>query len=310
MCFFHGGGVDRRRPYRPSAFAGEPWQSPEGIGVKRLYTPADLEGLDALDTFPGLTPFLRGPYPAMYTDPAVDDPPVRGLLHRRGVQRVLPSQPRGGPEGPVGRVRPRHPPRLRLGQPARRGRRGHGRRGDRLDLRHAHAVRRHPARPDERVDDHERRRAAGAGALHRGGRGAGREARAAGRDHPERHPQGVHGPEHVHLPAGAVDADHLRHLRVHGGEDAAVQLDLDLRLPHPGGRGDERPRAGVHAGRRRGVHPLGPRRGPGHRRVRPSPELLLGDRHELLHGGRQAARRPRPVGPAGRATSTRRTPSR
>ncbi|MBC9226155.1 methylmalonyl-CoA mutase [Aeromicrobium sp. 636] len=51
----------------PQSFAGEPWQSPEGIPVKRLYTPEDLAGLDALDTYPGLTPFLRGPYPAMYT---------------------------------------------------------------------------------------------------------------------------------------------------------------------------------------------------------------------------------------------------
>lgn len=51
----------------PNSFAGEPWQSPEGIEVKRLYTPDDLQGLDALDTYPGLTPFLRGPYPAMYT---------------------------------------------------------------------------------------------------------------------------------------------------------------------------------------------------------------------------------------------------
>ena len=47
---------------------GQPaWLSPEGIPVKALYTPADLEGLDALDTFPGLSPFLRGPYPTMYT---------------------------------------------------------------------------------------------------------------------------------------------------------------------------------------------------------------------------------------------------
>ena len=28
-------------------------------------------------------------------------------------------------------------------------------------------------------------------------------AGAAGRDHPERHPQGVHGPQHLHLPARA-----------------------------------------------------------------------------------------------------------
>ncbi len=43
------------------------WVSPEGIDVKGLYTPADVEGLDSLDTYPGLAPFLRGPYPTMYT---------------------------------------------------------------------------------------------------------------------------------------------------------------------------------------------------------------------------------------------------
>ncbi|MFD4328076.1 methylmalonyl-CoA mutase [Nocardioides sp. NPDC058538] len=46
---------------------GEPWLSPEGIEIQPAYGPADLEGLDALDTFPGLSPFLRGPYPTMYT---------------------------------------------------------------------------------------------------------------------------------------------------------------------------------------------------------------------------------------------------
>ena len=38
-----------------------------------------------------------------------------------------------------------------------------------------------------------------------------------------------HGPQHLHLPARAVDADHQRHLRLHQRADAAVQLDLDLR---------------------------------------------------------------------------------
>lgn len=50
-----------------SASSAEPWTSPEGIDVKPLYTAADLDGLDALDTWPGLSPFLRGPYPTMYT---------------------------------------------------------------------------------------------------------------------------------------------------------------------------------------------------------------------------------------------------
>ncbi len=46
---------------------GEPWLTPEQLPVKALYTEADLEGLDFLDTVPGAPPFLRGPYPTMYT---------------------------------------------------------------------------------------------------------------------------------------------------------------------------------------------------------------------------------------------------
>jgi len=42
------------------------WQAPEGIAVKPLFTAADIEGLDFLDTRPGMAPFLRGPYPVMY----------------------------------------------------------------------------------------------------------------------------------------------------------------------------------------------------------------------------------------------------
>src|SRR6516162_4861681 len=43
-----------------------PWPTPEGIAVKPLYGPRDLDGLDFLDTYPGIPPYLRGPYPAMY----------------------------------------------------------------------------------------------------------------------------------------------------------------------------------------------------------------------------------------------------
>ncbi|MCE7005864.1 methylmalonyl-CoA mutase [Kibdelosporangium philippinense] len=42
------------------------WETPEGIGIKPVYTADDLDGLDFLDTYPGIAPFLRGPYPAMY----------------------------------------------------------------------------------------------------------------------------------------------------------------------------------------------------------------------------------------------------
>ncbi len=49
-----------------AASAGPAWQTPEGIAVKPHYGPADTAGLDFLDTFPGLAPFVRGPYPTMY----------------------------------------------------------------------------------------------------------------------------------------------------------------------------------------------------------------------------------------------------
>jgi methylmalonyl-CoA mutase len=42
------------------------WETPEKIAVRMLYTAADLEGVDHLDTLPGVPPFLRGPYPTMY----------------------------------------------------------------------------------------------------------------------------------------------------------------------------------------------------------------------------------------------------
>ena len=44
------------------------WLTPEGIPVKPLYGEADLAGLDFLDTYPGIAPYLRGPYPTMYVN--------------------------------------------------------------------------------------------------------------------------------------------------------------------------------------------------------------------------------------------------
>src|SRR5437870_4314829 len=52
---------------QPAAGA-EPWLTPEGILVKPGYSEADLEGIDFLDTWPGIAPYLRGPYPTMYVN--------------------------------------------------------------------------------------------------------------------------------------------------------------------------------------------------------------------------------------------------
>ncbi len=44
------------------------WETPEGITIKPLYTAADLEKLEYVDSVPGLSPFLRGPRATMYAN--------------------------------------------------------------------------------------------------------------------------------------------------------------------------------------------------------------------------------------------------
>ena len=221
-------------------------------------------------------------------DAALDHPAICRLLNGRGIQRLLPPQPGGRSEGAVDRVRPRDPSRLRQRPSAGGGRCRHGRGRHQFHPRHAHAVRRHPARADERLDDHERCCPADPGPVRRGRRGAGGAAGQAQRHHPERHPQGVHGPQYLHLPAAALDADHFRHLRLHRPAHATLQLDQHLRLSHAGGGGHGRPRARLHAGRWRGLSPLRPCGRARHRQLCTPAQLLLGHRHELLHGGGEA----------------------
>ena len=43
-----------------------PWVTAEGIPLKPVCDADDLAGLDFLDTYPGVAPYLRGPYPTMY----------------------------------------------------------------------------------------------------------------------------------------------------------------------------------------------------------------------------------------------------
>ena len=138
------------------------WLSPEGIPVKALYTEADLEGLDGLDTYPGLAPFLRGPYPTMYTTQPWTIRQYAGFSTAEESNAFYRRNLKAGQKGlsvafdlATHRGYDSDHPRVPW-------RRRHGRGGDRLDLRHPDAVRRHPAGPDVGVDDDERRGAAGA----------------------------------------------------------------------------------------------------------------------------------------------------
>ncbi|MCY4423629.1 MAG: methylmalonyl-CoA mutase [Acidimicrobiaceae bacterium] len=58
-----GDAVARPAPSLPD---GPVFETPEGIDVVPLAGPADLEGADFVSSYPGLPPFVRGPYPTMY----------------------------------------------------------------------------------------------------------------------------------------------------------------------------------------------------------------------------------------------------
>ena len=42
------------------------WVAPEGIEIKKAYKKADVESIKHLNGLPGISPYIRGPYPTMY----------------------------------------------------------------------------------------------------------------------------------------------------------------------------------------------------------------------------------------------------
>jgi methylmalonyl-CoA mutase len=53
-------------PGSPRLPGGASWETPEGVTVRPAYFASDSEDLDFTGGYPGLAPFLRGPYPTMY----------------------------------------------------------------------------------------------------------------------------------------------------------------------------------------------------------------------------------------------------
>ncbi len=43
-------------------------ETPEGLTIKPLYTAQDREALPYTDSYPGIAPYLRGPYATMYVN--------------------------------------------------------------------------------------------------------------------------------------------------------------------------------------------------------------------------------------------------
>ena len=144
-------------PVAASDGSAAPWMTPEAIPVKPIYGEADLAGLDFLDTYPGNAPFLRGPYPAMYAAQPWTIRQYAGFSTAEDSNAFYRRNLAAGQKGLSIAFDLATHRGYDTRSSARFGRRRHGGRGNQLDLRHAHPVLRHPARPNERVDDHERR---------------------------------------------------------------------------------------------------------------------------------------------------------
>ncbi|WP_310620801.1 methylmalonyl-CoA mutase [Flexibacterium corallicola] len=54
------------QPLQANSSRPSHWETPEGIAIKPAYGPEDTSDLPQLHTWPGLAPFMRGPYPTMY----------------------------------------------------------------------------------------------------------------------------------------------------------------------------------------------------------------------------------------------------
>ena len=210
---------------------------------KTLYTAADLDGVDHLDSQPQ-APFVRSPS-LMYTQRPWTSASTPGFRPPRKAT-PSPSGARGRAAGSVGRLRPcthrgydSDHPRVRgdVGQErVHRQRRGHGA-----------AVRRHRPARCLGVHDHERRGAAGAGGLHRRREEGADQAELAGTTRTTSSRSSWSATPSSIPPA--QPAHRRRHHRLHGRGHAALQLDLDLRLPYAGS-----PcwcRSGLHPRRRR-----------------------------------------------------------
>ena len=177
------------------------WQTPDGIVVKPLYTAADLAGLPYADTLPGFAPFVRGPQPTMYAVRPWTIRQYAGFSTAEESNAFYRRTLAGGGQGvsvafdlATHRGYDSDHPRV-VGDV--------GKAGVAIDSVEDMKIL-FDGIPLDKVSvsmTMNGARAAGARRLHRRGRGAGRGAGASLGNDPERHPEGVHGPQHLHLPA-------------------------------------------------------------------------------------------------------------
>ena len=239
---------------------------------------------------------------------ALDHAAVRGVRHRRRVQPPLPLPARAWHHRPFRGLRPSHPDRLRLRRSPGRGRGGARGRGHRQPRGHGGPSRRPPTRAGLDLDDDQRDRRHPARPLRGGGPPARDPGGHALRHSPERHPQGIRGPRHLHLSARALPAPRHRRHRLQRAARAALEPHFDLGLSHPRGGSDGGPGDRLHARACPRVRARGAGGRARSRPVRRADLLLLRLPLRLRGGGREVPGRAPPVGPPHEGEARRRQP--
>ncbi len=211
------------------------WQTLEGIAVKPLYTEADTAGLAHMGSLPGLAPFTRGPRATMYAGRPWTIRQYAGFSTAEESNAFYRKNLEAGQQGvsvafdlATHRGYDSDHPRV-VGDV--------GKAGVAIDSVEDMKIL-FDGIPLEKISVSMTMNGAVipilASFIVAGEEQGVDRAAAVGHD-PERHPEGVHGAQHLCLPARTLDADRRGHHRVHLDRDAEVQLDLDLRLPHAGG---------------------------------------------------------------------------
>ena len=179
----------------------EPWLTAEQIPVKGSYSAKDLEEMEHLNYAAGIAPFLRGPYSTMYVMRPWTIRQYAGFSTAEESNAFYRRNLAAGQKGlsvafdlATHRGYDADHPRV-VGDVGKAG----------VSICSVEDMKvlfnGIPLDQDVGVDDHERRRAADPGVLHRDRSGAGMHPRSAVRYDPERHPQGVHGAQHLYLSA-------------------------------------------------------------------------------------------------------------
>ena len=245
------------------------WMTPDGIVVKPLYTAADLQGLPYTDTLPGFEPFLRGPQATMYAVRPWTIRQYAGFSTAEESNAFYRKALAGGGQGvsvafdlATHRGYDSDHPRV-TGDV--------GKAGVAIDSVEDMKIL-FDGIPLDKVSVSMTMNGAVlpvlAGyvvAAEEQGVCAGPAVAGPSRTTSSRSSWSATPTSTRPQPSMRIIGDIIEYT---AQEHAEVQLDLDLRLPHAGGRRQPGAGAGLHAGRRQGVREDGAGQGPGRRRLR------------------------------------------